>query len=128
MPDDSWTQIGLTDGRRSLWVRLNWKRPKTSCYASRETIESVEFCAGREGDDFHAKFDQTNPQFGDILSMACSAMYAVDMLIGIGNKTEAEKTAIENQILNPAHRTFPEQSDEEFQKELDEMFPMEAKP
>jgi len=49
--EDGWTKIGITDGsrRRSTWVRL--------------TDDTIELCAGREGDDEYVVITAANPAY-----------------------------------------------------------------
>jgi len=81
---DSWCRIG-PDERRSLWSRVNPKPEAVESgmfIAGVDTVESIELCAGREGDDAYVRIDASNPQFRELLNIVTCAEYAVEVANG----------------------------------------------
>jgi hypothetical protein len=102
--EPGWVRIGtpvdepgraLTEGkltRRSLWFRINLKPDAKPCSLSSNVfyklvgdqehpyaiadIESVELCAGREGDDAYVKIDSGIAELVDVL---LTAEFAVEV-------------------------------------------------
>lgn len=74
--EPGWIEIGkrCSADRRSLWARLNFKSPPHP--ATNENIESIELCAGREGDDAYAIIHSDNPSFAALLEVILTAQYA----------------------------------------------------
>lgn len=72
-----WQKIGVTcsAGRRSMWLKVN-RIDEDSGIDSPENTESIEICAGREGDDAYVKIDRTNPQFSDFFELFTTARFA----------------------------------------------------
>lgn len=78
-----WVKIGVTctSGRRSMWVRFNYKPdlpPQLRMISDSRTIESFELCAGREGDDEYTKITADNPAFVRLLDVMLAAVFAAE--------------------------------------------------
>lgn len=82
---DGWTRVGPA-GRRSLWCRINPKpgaeQSAGGFLAEPENVESINLCAGREGDDAELTIDASNPQFAAILDVILCAEYAAELADG----------------------------------------------
>jgi hypothetical protein len=85
--EPGYAKIGATcsAGRRSLWMRLNYSPEGRQhgeehgvLMADTDTVESIELCAGREGDDDYLRIDHTNPQFAEILGILLTALFAAE--------------------------------------------------
>ena len=68
--DPGWERIGVQTGRRSLWVRYNHHRD-----------DSLELCAGREGDDAYIRIARDFPGWEDMRRILQAASHAVDVEI-----------------------------------------------
>lgn len=62
-----WVDIGKSDGRRSLWIRMAVDN------------RSFELCAGREGDDDYLRVDESTVNFLALVSVFASAIYAAGL-------------------------------------------------
>jgi hypothetical protein len=76
--ESAWVKIGATcsAGRRSLWLRVNYKSDANPLVTLQDEVESFELCAGREGDDSYVKIAHDNPQFVDLLNVMLDARFA----------------------------------------------------
>lgn len=62
--EKGWVPVAVPDQRRGLWVRVN--------------KDSVEFCAGREGDDEYVKIDCSEEQSKLVISCFQYLMYGME--------------------------------------------------
>lgn len=79
--DPGWRRIGRIDKpqRRSLWIR--------------ETYNTIELCAGREGDDAYVKIAPDNPQWHDLRDVLSRARFAAEYEDNDGLTLEREAAA-----------------------------------
>ena len=69
-----WCRIGAWDSaeRRSLWVRL--------------TEGKIELCSGREGDDWYAVIDDSNPCYPTVSDVINAQVWAQEDLTELDEK------------------------------------------
>ncbi|MGC2778798.1 MAG: hypothetical protein WA418_24530 [Bradyrhizobium sp.] len=78
--EPGWQRIGRIDStqRRSLWIR--------------ESPDSLELCAGREGDDAYVRITPSNPQWREMEAVLSCARFAADYEDSDGLTLEREDT------------------------------------
>lgn len=80
----SWVRIGRYDRarRRSLWCRLVGEDVDGI-----GTVQAIELCSGREGDDAYVKFTPADPQWEDL----CDLFLRVEHNCGLHKDTDNEE-------------------------------------
>lgn len=75
--ENGWVEIGkrCSAGRRSMWLKLKMFSNNAIIY-SKDTVESIEVCAGREGDDSHIIITHDCNMFDELLDLFTTAQYA----------------------------------------------------
>lgn len=83
---DGWEEIGkrCSANRRSLWMRLTYCKDVRKLtvegddyvVAGSSSVEKIELCAGRGGDDAYLVITKNNPQFAEVLEILLIARFA----------------------------------------------------
>ncbi|OFV83113.1 MAG: hypothetical protein A2W26_04845 [Acidobacteria bacterium RBG_16_64_8] len=78
--ETGWVKIGATcsAGRRSLWLRVNYKPDANPLVTLSNQVESFELCAGRGGDDAYVEIANDNPAFAELLDIMLTAQFAAE--------------------------------------------------
>lgn len=84
--EPGWIEIGkrCSVGRRSLWVRFDWRFEAVdpplagATWSMWSILDAVELCAGREGDDQFVRIDRSNPQFFELADLFGVAKFAAE--------------------------------------------------
>lgn len=85
-----WTRIGDQRGRRSLWALLALKDPDG--LLTPDNIETIQLCAGREGDDAKVSIDRSTIEpaiWANLVEVITAAIYAVECNDEIAQRHES---------------------------------------
>lgn len=77
---NGWIDIGKTcsAGRRSLWLKINYKPKYNKHIIQSQDVKNFELCAGREGADSYVCITPTNPQFIELFDLFLTAKFAAE--------------------------------------------------